>query len=71
MSKYEKLWSYIKKCDKEAVTLTFDDIVGIADVPIDHSFLQYKKELIQYGWEVGKISMKERTVLFVKCKKTH
>lgn len=71
MSKYEKLWSYIKKCDKEAVTLTFDDIGSIADVPIDHSFLQYKKELIQYGWEVGKISMNERTVLFVKCKKIH
>ena len=34
--------------------------------PIDHSFLTYKKELIEYGYKVGKISMKEQTVEFIK-----
>lgn len=28
------------------------------------NFLTYKKELAGYGYEVGKISMKEQTVLF-------
>lgn len=39
------------------------DIAGIA---IDHSFLNYKKELLQYGCQVGKISLKEQTVIFNK-----
>ena len=35
-------------------------------VPLDHSFLKYKKELIPFGYTVGKISMKEQTVTFLK-----
>ena len=38
----------------------------IAGVPLDHSFLKYKKELCNYGYEVSKISMKEQTVHFSK-----
>lgn len=34
----------------------------ILGFPIDHSFLKYKKELSEYGYQVGKISMKEETV---------
>ncbi len=29
---------------------------------IDHSFLTFKKELEAYGFKIGKISMKEKTV---------
>ena len=36
----------------------------IAGVPLDHSFLKYKKELCNY--EVSKISMKAQTVHFSK-----
>ena len=39
-------------------------IGAIAGVPLDHSFLNYKKELLPHGWEVGKISMKQQTVRF-------
>ena len=39
---------------------------NIAGAPIDYSFLRYKKELIEYGYQVGKISMKEQTVRFNK-----
>jgi len=46
--------------------LTFDEIQNIAGVPIDHSFLNFKKELTNYGYRVGKISMKEKTVNFEK-----
>lgn len=64
MSKYNALWQYIAACGKESVILTFDEIVNIAGVCIDHSFLQYKKDLTAYGYEVEKISMKERKVTF-------
>ena len=40
------------------------EIQSILGFPIDHSFLNYKKELLAYGWNVKKISMKEETVLF-------
>jgi len=42
------------------------EIGKIAGVKIDHSFLNYKKELTAYGYQVGKISLKEQTVVFNK-----
>jgi len=66
MSKYDSLWKYVGSKGGESLKMTFEEIGEIAGVPIDHSFLQYKKELGDYGWQVGKISMKERTVLFHK-----
>ena len=47
--------------------MTFAQIQEIAGVPIDHSFLRYKKELTDYGYQVGKISMKEQTVVFQRA----
>ena len=46
--------------------MTFMQIQEIAGIPIDHSFLKYKKELAGYGYQVGKISTKEQTVIFQK-----
>lgn len=66
MSKYDSLWEYVQKTGKGSFRLTFGEIQSIAGIPIDHSFLKYKKELMQYGYQVGKISMKEQTVLFQK-----
>ena len=66
MSKYESLWSHIKDNKKEEYKLTYDEINNILGFEIDHSFLIYKKELKEYGYEVGKISMKEKTVTFYK-----
>lgn len=66
MSKYNALWEYVQKTGKESFRLTFDEIQEIAGIPIDHSFLKYKKELADYGYQAGKISMKEQTVLFLK-----
>lgn len=66
MSKYEPLWNYIKDNNKDSYKLTYDEIENILGFPIDHSFLTYKKELISYGYEVTKISMKEKTILFNK-----
>ena len=66
MSKYDALWEYMQKNGQDSLQLTFEEIQEIAGVPIDHSFLKYKKELTEYGYQVGKISMKNETVLFTK-----
>jgi len=67
MSKYAPLWDYIKRSGETEVILTFDDIKRILGFPIDHSFLNYKKELLEYGYQVAKISLKEKTVRFIKA----
>ena len=59
------LWKYIRMCGEPQLTLTFDEIEKIAGLPPDRSFLKHKKELIACGWEVKKISMKTKSVLFV------
>ena len=66
MSKYNALWEYVQKSGKESFQLTFEEIQEIAGIPIGHSFLKYKKELTEYGWQGGEISMKEQTVSFHK-----
>ena len=68
MSKYEPLWKWIQENGTEHFQLTFAQIEEIAGLPIDHSFLKYKKELMEYGYCVGKISMKAETVAFEKLK---
>ena len=64
MSKYNLLWKHIKKHGQQSFNLSFDEIKNIAGIAIDHSFLNYKKELLEYGYEVKKISLKDKTVFF-------
>lgn len=64
MSKYDKLWQYIKDNKTGDFELSFDEIGEKAGVPLDHSFLRYKKELPDYGFEVKKISLKNKVVKF-------
>ncbi len=66
MSKYEPLWKYLKKKNEDNYKLSYEEIRSILGFDIDHSFLTYKKELKEYGYEVSKISMKEKTVNFNK-----
>ncbi|MDY4767966.1 MAG: hypothetical protein SO238_06070 [Treponema sp.] len=67
MSKYRKLWEYIKEQSSNTLKLTYEEIETITGVPLDHSFLKYKKELLEYGWQVKKkIHMKEKSVEFIK-----
>lgn len=68
MSKYEPLWNWLKENDKNEYKLSYDELKEIMGFELDHSFLTYKKEAKEYGYEVGKISMKEKTVLFYKIK---
>ena len=66
MSKYDPLQKWINENETYDFKLTYAEIENIAGVPIDHSFLTFKKELLQYGFQVAKISMKEQTVDFKK-----
>ena len=66
MSKYELLWRYLKENKKDSYKLSYEEIKNILGFDIDHSFLTYKKESKEYGYEVAKISMKEKAVMFNK-----
>ncbi len=69
MDKYNLLWKYLIEYFKEnnnSLTLSFDEINKIASIPLDHSFLKYKKELEQYNIKVDKISLKNKYVIFKK-----
>ena len=66
MSKYDPLWKYLKENNKDDYKLSYEEIKNILGFDIDHSFLTYKKEAKDQGYEVGKISMKEKTVMFNK-----
>ena len=66
MSKYEPLWKYIKDNEKAEYKIPYEEIRNILGFDIDHSFLTFKKELLEYGYEVTKISIKEKYVLIHK-----
>jgi hypothetical protein len=69
MSKYEQLWKYIQTDGSFILKLSFEEIKTIVGFDIDHSFLTYKKEAGQFGYQVGKISMKEKHITFNKINK--
>lgn len=66
MSKYKPLWDWIKENKSDSFSLSFAGMESVLGHPVDHSFLTCKKELQEYGFSVGNISMKNRTVFFEK-----
>lgn len=71
MSKYKPLWVFLECDGSDCLQLSFSRIEEILNFPLDHSFLNYKKELLDYGYEVKKISMKQQWVLFERIQKTN
>ena len=69
MSKYKSLWNFVKKDGRKTFVMTFDEIAAVCGMPVDHSFLNVKNELIEYGYSVGKISLKQQTITFNKIEK--
>lgn len=67
MSKYEKLWKYVADRNEDSFVMSFAQLEEITGFPVDHSFLTYKKELNEYGFKVGRISMKAQTVAFERA----
>ena len=70
MSKYEPLWKHLQADGRGAFLLTYEEIKAILGFEIDHSFLTYKKEAAQYGYQVSKIAMKEKHITFQKTEGT-
>ena len=70
MSRYKDLGIYIdlifKRTNKEKIELSFNQIKDATGFEIDHSFLTYKKELLDYGYEVEKIKLKDKIIIFSK-----
>lgn len=64
MSKYNPLWNFLKENNQDNYKLTYEEIKDILGFKIDHSFLSFKKELKDYGYEVIKIFMKEKYIIF-------
>lgn len=68
MSKYQPLWDYVMNRHEDAFVLSFLEIQKILHFEIDHSFLNHQKELAEYGYQVDKISLKNKTVQFKTIK---
>lgn len=66
MSKYDTLWERIAETKENRLELSFEEVELLAGLPLDHSFLNAKKELTAYGWQVEKILLKERRVRFAR-----
>lgn len=58
--KYDNLWVYIK--NENVREITFEKIEDILGFKINHAFLNEKKNLKKYGYEISKISLKEKIV---------
>ena len=66
MSRYERLWLYLKDNNLDEYKMSFEEINNILGFSIDHSFLKYKKDCLNYGYQVIKIRLKEKFVLVRK-----
>lgn len=70
MSKYGHLWMYIdlifRRTNREKIELSFNQIKDATGFELDHSFLTYKKELLDYGYKVEKIKLKDKKIIFSK-----
>lgn len=68
MSKYDQLWKYIVDSGQDQLTIPFSEVEKIAGVPLDHSFLGYKKELLNYGYQVDHIFLKKHQIQISRIK---
>lgn len=66
MSKYEKLWNYIIENGKDEYEISFEEVKNILGFEIDHSFLNYKKEILNSGYYVEKVNMKDKKIIVKK-----
>ena len=62
MRKYKPLRKHLQTDGSVILRLTFEKINDITGFDIDHSFLTDKKKAGPFGYQVGKISMKEKFV---------
>ena len=64
MQDYRKLLKYLESQCLGTEVLTFDEIYNICGVKIDHTFIDKKQYFKRNGFEVTRINLSKRTVLF-------
>lgn len=62
MSKYNQLWKHIADSGQDQLMIPFSEVERVTGVPLDHSFLQYKKELLDYSYQVDHIYLKKQQI---------
>lgn len=68
MSKYNQLWKCIADSGQDQLMTPFSEVERVTGVPLDHSFLQYKKELLDYGYQVDHIYLKKQQIQVSRTK---
>ena len=58
-----------KENKKDEYKLSFEEVKKIVGFDFDHAFLTFKKELLDYGYEFKRLSLKERWVWIVRKQK--
>lgn len=71
MSKYDLLWQAVRQSEADTLTLTLEEAARLAGVPIDHSFLTFKRELSAYGYSVKRVSLKAQTLTFERLSESN
>ena len=66
MNDYTKLWEYVAYSNEDTLKLSFENVERISGNKLNHSFLNHKKELLEYGYELKKISMKSKDIVFIR-----
>ena len=66
MSRYRPLWEYVSLHDCDELTLSFSEIAGTFGLSIDHTFLRFGKELHAYGFRVGRVSVQDQEITFLR-----
>ncbi len=66
MSKYQPLWDYVMQSKAFPFQLTIEEVQQILGFSFDRSFLNAKKELVDRGYSVEKISLKNKYIIFNK-----
>ena len=66
MSKYNQLWENIKVAGESRNVLNFSEVKDILGFELDHSLLNFKKELLNYGYQIIKISLKDKKIFYKK-----
>lgn len=62
LSKYDQLWQFIADSGQETLVIPFDQVKAVTGVALDPSFLQSKKELLTYGYQVDHIFLKKQQI---------
>ncbi len=69
MTAFKTLWLYLQDQCITTEILTFDDIYCICGHDVDNTFMECRKEALEYGISVVKVDLRNRKVHFARTPK--